>query len=69
MIKKMTTHALERTNPFGERFIGRCRLCGKEGLTSGAALEPCDNPRGLNQAEALIEAIEGDDEQATANKH
>lgn len=37
----MNTHGLERTNPKGEKFIGRCRYCGIENLPMSAALDPC----------------------------
>jgi hypothetical protein len=53
-------HAIERTSPKGpgQPFIGTCRLCGKTGLPAIAALEPCENIRGLTQDEALLEAID-----------
>lgn len=40
-------------------FIGTCRLCGKTGLKASAALEDCENVRGLSTEEALIETIMG----------
>ncbi len=55
------THALVRTSPKGGPFVGRCIQCGAEGLPSGAALEPCSNPRGLTQDGALLSVIEGDE--------
>ena len=45
----------------GQKFIGTCVLCGETGLTSGDALKPCPNQRGVTQDEALLEAIEGGD--------
>jgi hypothetical protein len=42
-------------------FIGTCRLCGMTGLKASAALEDCENVRGLSVEEALIETIMGDD--------
>ena len=51
------THGLERTNPKGQKFIGRCIYCGREGLPSGAALWPCD--KAPSQEQQLLDAIEG----------
>jgi hypothetical protein len=59
----MQTHSLERTSPFGELFIGRCVLCGAEGLPSSAALQMCENPGLVTEDDALIAAIEGDDKE------
>ena len=53
------THAIERTSPFGERFVGTCFKCGKENLTTADMNEPCANVRNLSQDEALLEAING----------
>ena len=54
-------HHVERTSPkgTGSPFIGTCRLCGKSGLGASAALEDCENVRGLSAEEAMIEAITG----------
>jgi hypothetical protein len=52
-------HSLERTSPKGKPFIGTCTLCGVANLTPNAALQDCENVRGLSQDEALIEAIVG----------
>lgn len=59
----MIYHAVNRTSPKGpgKPFIGTCALCGKTGLSASAALEECENVRGLTQDEALIEAILGED--------
>lgn len=54
---KTLYHSVERTSPKGQNFVGTCQLCGKEGLTFENMEEPCENPRGLNQDEALLEAI------------
>lgn len=59
MSKRMQTHALERTSPKGQPFIGTCRLCGQAGLTSKDVMKPCENVRGLSQEEAVLEAIVG----------
>ena len=40
-------------------FIGTCRLCGKTGLLASAALEDCENVRGLSTEDALVETIIG----------
>ncbi len=53
-----TTHSVERTSPLGERFIGRCVLCGEDRLTMGGALKPCPNPRGVTADDAVLTAIE-----------
>ncbi len=52
-------HHVERTSPKGQKFIGTCRLCGKTGLPASAALEDCENVRGLTEEEAMIESIVG----------
>jgi len=56
------THALVRTNPKGETFIGRCIKCGKTDLPSRAALEECPNPSGITQGGALLSVIEGNED-------
>lgn len=55
-------HAIERTSPKGpgQSFIGTCRLCGVTGLKASAALEDCENVRGLSSEQALVEAITGE---------
>lgn len=57
----MRTHSLERTSPKGEDFVGRCVLCGAKGLPMKAALERCENPTGVTQDGALLDAIGGHD--------
>ena len=54
-----TTHAIERTSPKGEAFLGTCTLCGKEGLRLSESLDPCTNDRKLTVDEALVETILG----------
>lgn len=54
------THCLERTSPIGEKFIGKCVLCGQEGLTFKQALEHCPNPKGITKDDAVIMALEGE---------
>jgi len=57
---KQRYHSVERTSPKGpgSPFIGRCTLCGKSNLPASAALEECENVRGLSSDETLLEAIE-----------
>lgn len=62
----MQTHSLERTSPMGGPFVGRCVLCGIDGLSSGAALQMCENPSLVTEDEALLAAIEGPDAGAGA---
>lgn len=56
-------HHVERTSPKGpgQPFIGTCRLCGKPHLKASAALEDCENVRGLSVEEAMVETIAGPD--------
>lgn len=60
MNRSCKTHLIERTSPYGGKFIGTCRLCGKRGLTLANMEDECENVRDLSEDEALIEAIEGD---------
>ena len=52
------THAVVRTSPKGGPFLGRCIQCGKKNLPPSAALEPCENTRGISQDQSLLEVIE-----------
>jgi hypothetical protein len=52
-------HSLERTNAKGIPGVFVCVLCGKPDLPAKAALEDCENVRGLTQERALVEAILG----------
>jgi hypothetical protein len=53
------THALTRTSLKGEgqRFIGRCAKCGKEGLDVGAALEECPADLLVSDEKAILEFL------------
>jgi hypothetical protein len=51
------THVLERTSPMGQKFVGKCMLCGKEGMTSFQANEICPNPEHVSRADALTQSI------------
>jgi hypothetical protein len=59
-MSEQRTHVVIRTNPKGQPLVGRCALCGKEGLSSSDALKPCPNPRGVSSDDALLSAITGD---------
>lgn len=47
------THALVRTSPKGQPFIGKCAKCGVEELPISAASQPCVNPAGMNWGEGF----------------
>lgn len=53
-----TTHAIERTNPKGQPFRGRCIQCGATDLRPSDALKPCPNPTGMTQEDALLAVID-----------
>jgi hypothetical protein len=55
-------HQVERTSPKGPGmpFIGTCRLCGMTDLKASAALDDCENVRGLSVEQATVEIITGD---------
>lgn len=57
----MKTHAIERTSPKGEgqEFLGTCIMCGRKNLRGSAALEECDNPSGMPDAEVWRRVIDG----------
>lgn len=54
----MPMHAIMRTSPKGEAFVGTCRLCGQDNLKMEDARKECSNVRGLTQEEALLEVID-----------
>ena len=52
-------HAVERTNHKGEAFIGRCILCGEEGLTMVRSIkEHCPNLLEVTDDQALLVLID-----------
>ena len=57
----MSTHLVERTSPYGQPFVGKCRYCGAENLPPSAALQPCPvaSDIGITQDDSLLAAIEG----------
>lgn len=54
-------HAIERTSPKGEPFVGTCWQCGRAGLTIHEAMEPCENIADLTETESLLMAVRGPD--------
>lgn len=56
------THCLKRTSEKGLDFVGLCILCGKENLTSHGIFEECENPNNVTDDEAVMMAIDGDEE-------
>lgn len=56
------THALTRTSPFGEAFIGRCTKCGAEGLNSGGALVDCPADYLVSNEQALLDILDQPEE-------
>lgn len=66
----MRYHAVERTSPTGpgQKFVGRCTLCGVEGLDIYGALLSCPNPRGSTREDVLCEAILGPEEITVSKK-
>lgn len=53
------SHAIIRTSPKGEgqKFIGRCTKCGKEGLHMSAALDDCPADNLVSNQQALVDII------------
>jgi hypothetical protein len=54
------THALQRTSPKGQPFVGTCYKCGRTGLPWSAVKEECTNLLRMTQEDALLAAIQGD---------
>lgn len=50
-------HILTRTSPKGGPFVGTCMLCGRKNLPHTAIWTYCDNPRGMNLDDAVVELI------------
>lgn len=46
-------HALSRTSPKGQPFIGVCMKCGIPGLALKDVVTPCVNPAGLDASETF----------------
>jgi hypothetical protein len=50
-------HALERTSPKGQAFLGQCTKCGVKNLRLSEMHGHCVNPASITEAEALILAL------------
>jgi len=57
------SHALIRTNPTGQFFIGYCRKCGEENLTLKDGFKDCpmDDVMSDTDTEALLDILSVDD--------
>ena len=63
MVKRIAImHCVERTSPKGGPFVGRCSLCGQEGLTMADMNNWCPNTANKSQEDALMDAIDGGSE-------
>ena len=51
------THAIERTSPKGQKFIGQCIKCGQTGLGLSAALAPCPADELMSDEAALLHLL------------
>lgn len=56
-MKASPFHALRRTSPKGEKFVGVCTQCGTADLTLANMNDPCPNQRGVTVGEAIAEAV------------
>ncbi len=54
-MSEKSSHLIERTSPKGEKFVGRCSLCGKPNLTTKDANEDCSS--GVSQGSVLLMAL------------
>ena len=52
-------HAVIRTSPHGQKFVGRCSKCGTEGLGMSAALVDCPADDIVSDSQALLEMLGG----------
>lgn len=52
-------HALTRTSPKGEPFLGICTKCGKTDLPPEAVWETCPNPSGVTESVTVVRAVSG----------
>lgn len=50
-------HALERTSPKRQDFVGRCIKCGKEHLPINAASQDCPMDKIVSDEQALLELL------------
>ena len=56
----MQGHAINRTSPKGQKFVGTCMRCGRSGLTLADMNKRCENIAGMSEEEALLNAIDPD---------
>ena len=54
------SHAIERTSPKGQAFIGKCMKCGKEDLPMIAATQDCPADALVSDEAALLDIISKD---------
>jgi hypothetical protein len=52
------THIIDRTSPMGTSFIGKCRLCGKEGLRIADVNDECHSHPELSDDDRVLLAID-----------
>lgn len=53
-------HALLRTSPKGQDFVGRCMNCGATDVTwEEFCTKECPNPAGVTQGQSVLDAIRG----------
>lgn len=57
------SHALERTSPKGQLFVGYCVKCGAVNLTLQAALAPCPADDIVSDTNAMLSLMRGDSKQ------
>lgn len=52
-------HAIERTSPTGpgQKFIGKCVKCGKDGLTLGDGMKACPADSVMSDEAALLHVL------------
>lgn len=53
----MVNHALKRTSPKGQAFLGVCVVCGQEDLPVSAVREKCSNPADLTYEEVMLKVL------------
>lgn len=54
----MVNHAVKRTSPYGEEFIGTCMSCGLKDLPASAAQQECNNLLNHTFKDQLLQALE-----------
>lgn len=51
-------HALRRTSPKGEQFVGTCVRCGRMGMYLHEVVDECPNTAGLSDEAAVMLALD-----------